>query len=142
MIPLGGGGPRRSNGHDAGGRVERIRAWLVRFGDAWEALDAEAIEAQFAPGALFQPMPFEPALQGKPAIRRHWEELLAEQAEVDFRAELLGAGETYGVAHYRATYRSPAGTLERSAIDGMLMGAFDRSGRCTSLRMWRHAGPG
>jgi len=53
---------------------------------------------------------------------------------------VLGAGETYAVAHWRATFRRADEAAARSALDGVLMAAFDRSGRCTSLRQWWHVG--
>jgi hypothetical protein len=143
-------------------RLEDFRAWLVRFGDAWEAGDAGAISTLFAPGALFQVRPFEVARRGKPAIREHFHGLLAGQADVRFSAEVLGVGATYGVAHWRATYRPTseaeprrnggdhpgaqqggrqhAHSLPTAALDGVLLAAFDPVGRCTSLRQWWHEG--
>jgi hypothetical protein len=44
------------------------------------------------------------------------------------------------VAHWRATFRRADEAAARSALDGVLMAAFDRSGRCTSLRQWWHVG--
>ena len=125
-------------------RPDDFGAWLTRYGDAWEARDAEAIAALFAPGALFEAQPFAMALRDKPAIRDHWRARFAGQRDPSFSAEVLGVGVTYGVAHWRATYRptaEPPPTAEPSlAIDGVLMAAFDPVGRCTSLRQWWHEG--
>jgi uncharacterized protein (TIGR02246 family) len=136
--------------HHARVRVEDFRAWLVRYGDAWEARDAQALAALFAPGALFEAQPFQAPLRGKPQIREHWTERFAGHAEPAFRAEVLGVGATYGVAHWRTTYRpstegaAAADTASAgpamAAIDGVLMAAFDPVGRCTSLRQWWHEG--
>ncbi len=137
MIQLGGGGsdlPGRPNGHGGGQRVELFRAWLVRFGDAWEARDPDAITALFGPGATFQPDPFAETLRGKPAIRAYWAGQLAGDGKLDFRAEVLGAGETHGLAHLLVSGPD-------TSTDGILMAAFDAAGRCTSLRQWWHAGP-
>lgn len=127
-------------------RLEDVRDWLVRYGDAWEARDAEGMSALFAPGALFQPEPFMDALRGKPAIRDHWRGRLERQSDVQFRAEVLGVGATYGVAHWVVGYRSADAAEDapddpaKQVIDGVLLAAFDRSGRCTSLRQWWHEG--
>jgi ketosteroid isomerase-like protein len=146
---------RGTNGHHAPVRVDEFRSWLVRFGDAWEARDAEALAGLFAPGALFEVQPFETPLRGKPQIREHWSERFAGQADAAFQAEVLGVGETYGVAHWRTTFRpatddpttavSVNGGIANAgpavaAIDGVLMAAFDPRGRCTSLRQWWHEG--
>lgn len=121
-------------------RVDDFRAWLVRFGDAWEGRDADGISALFAPGALFQAEPFTDALRGKPAIRDHWHGRLERQVGIQFRAEVLGVGVTYGVAHWVVGYglADAAADTAKAVIDGVLLAAFDRSGRCTSLRQWWH----
>jgi hypothetical protein len=144
MIPAGGGAGRAhrpTNGHGAGARVELFRAWLVRFGDAWEARDPGAITALFAPGAVVQPDPFRDAVRGKPGILAYWAELLGMASAdrirggstaLSFEAEVLGAGERHGVAHWTVT---DGGHVR----DGILLAAFDASGRCTSFRQWWHA---
>lgn len=119
-------------------QLDAFQAWLVRYGDAWEARDASALAALFAPGSTLQPGPFAPAVVGRPAIRDHWAPLLERLRDGSFRAEVLGVGATYGIAHWVTTARSVDG---RSIIaDGVLLAAFDRSGRCTALREWWHEG--
>ena len=43
--------------------------WLTRFGDAWEAGDADAAGAVFAVGATLQVTPFADLIRGRRAIR-------------------------------------------------------------------------
>lgn len=105
--------------------------WLTRFGDAWEAGDAEAASALFAVGATLQPTPFDDLLRGRRAIREHLDGLFAGWAKASFTAQVLGAGDTYGVAHFRV------GSSSR-ALDGVIVVALDDRGRCTSLRQWWH----
>jgi ketosteroid isomerase-like protein len=98
-------------------RVDDFSSWLTRYGDAWEARDAEALARLFAPGALFEAQPFATPLRGKPAIRAHWAERFVGQADPAFRAEVLGVGQTFGVAHWRTTYRPTSEPGTATAVD-------------------------
>jgi hypothetical protein len=117
------------NADDAVGRFTR---WLTAYGDAWEAADAQAMASLFVVGATLQPDPFAALIRGRRAIRGYLEDLLAGTGAVSFSAEVLGAGHTYGVAHYRAS-----GATRK--LDGVLVCALDARGRCESLRQWWHA---
>ena len=105
--------------------------WLTAYGDAWEQADAHVAGSLFAVGATLQDTPFSELLRGRRAIREHLVGLFLDWEEASFTAQILGAGDTYGVAHWRIA--SP----ER-AIDGVLVAALDERGRCTSLRQWWH----
>jgi hypothetical protein len=105
--------------------------WLTRYGDAWEQADAELAGSLFAVGATLQNTPFSQLLRGRRVITEHLVELFADWQDATFTAQILGAGDTYGVAHWRIA------SMER-AIDGVLVAALDERGRCTSLRQWWH----
>jgi hypothetical protein len=105
--------------------------WLTSYGDAWEQADAELAGSLFAVGATLQDTPFSQLLRGRKQIREHLYDLFEDWDDATFSAQILGAGDTYGVAHWRIA--SP----ER-AIDGVLVAALDDRGRCTSLRQWYH----
>ena len=91
------------------------------------------VGAPFVVGATFQPTPFEPLLRGRQAIAAWFESELARWTEPSFIAQVLGAGDTYGVAHFRIA--SPD-----RAVDGVMVVALDDRGRCTALRQWWHEG--
>ena len=105
--------------------------WLTSYGDAWEQADVELAGSLFSVDATLQDTPFSQLVRGRRAIREHLFDLFADWSEASFTAQILGAGDTYGVAHWRIA--SP----ER-AIDGVLVAAMDDRGRCTSLRQWYH----
>jgi hypothetical protein len=105
--------------------------WLTRFGDAWEANDADGAAALFVVGATLQPTPFDELLRGRRAIREWFASLFEGWRGASFSAQVLGAGDTYGVAHWRVA-------TDASALDGVLVAALDERGRCTSLRQWWH----
>jgi hypothetical protein len=111
--------------------LERFTDWLTGYGDAWESLDARAAGALFTVGATLQPTPFAELLRGRRAIVEWLFGQISEWHDATFTAQILGAGDTYGVAHWRIA------TVER-AIDGILVAALDERGRCTSLRQWWH----
>jgi SnoaL-like domain len=119
----------------AGSALANFTAWLTSYGDAWEAGDADAAAALFTVGATLQPTPFDDLIRGRRLIHAHLVELFAGMHGVSFVAQVLGAGDTYGVAHWRVATAD-------FALDGVLVAALDERGRCTSLRQWWHASPG
>src|SRR5829696_3754205 len=92
--------------------------WLTRYGDAWEGSDSKLAGSLFAVGATLQDTPFSQLLRGRRAIGEYLFDLFADWQDASFTAQILGAGDTYGVAHWRIS--SP----ERS-IDGVLVAALD-----------------
>ncbi|MGZ8748651.1 MAG: nuclear transport factor 2 family protein [Mycobacterium sp.] len=112
--------------------LARFTDWLTRYGDAWEARDPDRLVELYTSGATYLPTPFSELVRGRRAIVRHFAAAFENWPEASFAAQVLGVGDTYGVAHWRVASR------ER-AIDGILLCALDEHGRCTSLREWSHA---
>ena len=108
---------------------------MTAFGDAWEAGDPTALARLFAVGATFQPAPFDDLLRGRRAIVGWFEQEMGRWPQAAFAAQVLGAGDTYGVAHWRVT------SADR-ALDGIMVVALDDRRRCASLRQWWHEGHG
>jgi hypothetical protein len=118
-------------------QLEAFTSWLAAFGDAWEAADAGAMGELFVLGATYQPQPFTELLRGRRDISAHWQRVFEGLDGVQFGAQVLGAGDTYGVAHFRVSFHHSAG--EGATVrDGILLAALDPRGRCTSLREWSH----
>jgi hypothetical protein len=110
-------------------RVEAFTAWLTGMGDAWERGSAAELAALFTVGATYAPDPFADVVRGRRAILSWFESAVAGWQGSTFAAQVLGAGDTYGVAHWRV-----AGADR--AIDGVWVVALDPRGRCESLREW------
>jgi hypothetical protein len=83
--------------------------------------------------ATLQPTPFSALVRGRRAIRSHFDYVFGQWTGASFAAQVLGAGDTYGVAHVRVASSA-------QAFDAILVVALDHRGRCTSLRQWGHAG--
>ncbi|MEP7361562.1 MAG: nuclear transport factor 2 family protein [Chloroflexota bacterium] len=116
------------------GRVEAFTGWLTALGDAWEAGDPTALGALFTVGATFAPDPFADVVRGRRGIVAWFSDVFITWPHATFAAQVLGAGDTYGVAHWSAA------TAER-ALDGMWVVALDARGRCESLREWSSGAP-
>lgn len=101
-------------------------------GDALEAADGNALKPLFTVEATFAPDPFAPLERGRRAVMERLIGEVAGEAGLSFEARILGAGETYGVAHIRLA-------SEARTVDGVLLAAMDTRGRCTALRRWSHA---
>lgn len=113
-------------------RVEDFTRWLTALGDAWESGDVDALTPLFVVAATFAPHPFGPTLRGRNQITAWFTDQFAEWPLAAFSAQALGAGDTYGVAHFRVA-------SGEQALDGMWVVALDGRGRCESLRQWAHA---
>ena len=120
--------------------LESFGGWLKAFGDAWEGTEPQAMAALFALGASMQPTPFGRLVRGRGLIGEHWTSELAGLRQVHFRAQVLGAGDTYGVAHFRVSFVGRE-TGPPRVRDGVLLVALDERGLCTSLRSWWHQDP-
>ena len=118
-------------------RLDAFASWLGAYGDAWERADADEMAGLFVLGATYQPAPFAPLVRGRRAIGDHGRALFDGMREAQFRAQVLGVGDTYGAAHFRVSYRAAAGS-RMTVRDGILLAALDPRGRCTSLREWSH----
>jgi len=116
------------------GRVEAFANWVTALGDAWERGDAESFRTLFVVAATFAPDPFATWLRRRAAIEAWFSEQFAAWPAAAFTAQVLGAGDTYGVAHFRVT------SGER-VLDGVWVVALDARGRCESLRQWWHESP-
>ncbi len=114
-------------------RMERVRAWVESFTLALESGDLDALGRLFAIECSWQPGPFAPVLQGRAAIRAHAEGRLAAMPGLDSRAEILGVGSTYAIAHWALTWGA-RGPGDRA--DGVLLVALDPMGRCSAIREW------
>src|SRR5450759_2740718 len=121
--------------------VQAMTAWLTAFGDAWERGNADATAALFAPDATFQPSPFGELVRGPSRIAAHWVEAMSGQQAIRFQGEILGVGATYGIAHWRVVIGQHDDRPLR-VVDGILLAAFDRRGRATSVRSWSHEAAG
>lgn len=119
--------------------VQAMTVWLTAFGDAWERGDADAAAALFAPGATFQASPFGDLVRGRSRIAAHWAEVMSGRQAIRFQGEILGVGATYGIAHWRVVIGQPD-DRPIAVVDGILLAAFDRRGRATSVRSWSQEG--
>ena len=119
-------------GPPAGTALERFSRWLACLGDALEASDLEALKPLFGVEATFAPDPFTGLVSGRRAVIERLAGEVAGSSGLRFEARILGAGETYGVAHIRLI-------TEEHTVDGVLLVAMDARGRCTALRRWSHA---
>lgn len=115
-------------------RVEAFSAWLTGMGDGWERADASSLSGLFTIGATFAPGPFADVVRGRKAILAWFEAAVSGWRGASFAAQILGAGDTYGVAHWRVA-------SDERAIDGVWVVALDSRGRCESLREWSSASP-
>jgi ketosteroid isomerase-like protein len=111
-----------------------FRAWLDEYVTAWETGDPDAAAALFAADATYHETPFADPLEGRDAIRAHWERTTAAQEDAVVDTSVEGLGREHGLAHFRASFVRDGDTV---AVDGCLRARFV-GGECTELREWWH----
>jgi limonene-1,2-epoxide hydrolase len=110
-----------------------VRAWVEALTGALETGDLDAAMRGFAVECSWQPGPFAEAARGKAAIRALLAARLATMPGLDTRAEILGAGATYGVVHWSLAW---GGRAPGERADGVLLVALDPMGRGSAVREW------
>jgi ketosteroid isomerase-like protein len=108
--------------------------WLAGYGRAWETCDAEAAAELFSDAAIYAWGPFD-ELRGREAIRERWSQATADQRNVRFRWEVLGAIGPTVVARWGCEFSIARGA-RRAKLDGIFLIELERDGRCTSFREW------
>lgn len=108
--------------------------WLAAYGRAWENRDADAAGELFSPTAVYAWGPFD-ELRGRDAIGERWRQATAEQRDVRFRWEVLGAIGPTVVARWWCDF-GVRGSKRRVALDGVFLIELGADGLCTSFREW------
>lgn len=111
-----------------------VNRWLAAYGQAWETCDADAAAELFSDAAIYAWGPFD-ELRGREAIRERWSEAPADQRNVRFRWEVLGAIGPTVVARWWCDF-GVVRSDRRVALDGIFLIDLERDGRCKSFREW------
>ena len=114
---------------------------INRFYEAFRALDADTMQAAYAPAAVFDDEAF--SLRGREEIGAMWRMLctaVKDKGRADWKLEFSGIDCEVGVAHWEAHYRfSATGRLVHNIIEAEF--AFDKNGLITRHRdrfdFWR-----
>lgn len=108
--------------------------WLAAYRQAWERRDAEAAAQLFALSSVYAWGPFD-EIHGRDAIGERWAEATADQRDIRFRWEVLGAIGPTVVARWWCDFGVHA-SGRQVALDGIFLIELDADGLCTSFREW------
>lgn len=103
---------------------------ITRFYEAFRALDAETMQATYAPNAEFEDEAF--SLRGRDEIGAMWRMLctaVRDKGRADWKLEFGGidCDDEVGIAHWEPTYRfSATGRIVHNIIDAQF--EFDQDG--------------
>jgi uncharacterized protein (TIGR02246 family) len=116
---------------------ESFQAWLKRYGQAWEARDAQAAADLYADDATYQVTPFAEPMCGRRAIFEYWSHVAQTEEQIQFGYEIVAVTQEHGIAHWCCSFFIlPRGL--RTKLDGVFFIALDDQGKCTRLREWWH----
>jgi uncharacterized protein (TIGR02246 family) len=108
---------------------------LERFKQAWEKRDPEAMLELYAEDAEYRVDPFAGPLEGANAIRAHWNDVVAEQAHIEFDAERVWVSGRTVLASWHVAVTQRA-TAKRIRIRGFSTLELDDDGRVARMRQW------
>ncbi len=113
-----------------------LENWLNRYGAAWERRDADAAGALFTEDARYHENPYAEPFEGAVGVREYWENVTADQGEIDFTYEIVGVAEGTGIARWNSKFvvASTGAPLE---LDGVFLLEFEED-KCRVLREWWH----
>jgi hypothetical protein len=114
------------------GDAQDLLAALKR---GWESRQPDDIVDLFSEDADYRVDPFAEPLIGRLAIRRHWNELCAAQAHVDFDPERVWVSGVTVLASWHAAYTRRA-TAERVRARGFMTLELDDVGQVSRFRQW------
>jgi hypothetical protein len=108
-------------------------SWLDRYFAAWASNDPDEVAGLFSADAVYSWGPFREPARGRDAIVAAWVEGGVPE-DLHLEHEPLATSERRGIAHWRASFRSPEGS--RVELDGILVCDFDDESRCVLHREW------
>lgn len=116
---------------------ESLESWLRAYGKAWEHRNAQAAADLFSEDVLYSVLPFTLPINGRHELLKYWTHVTSSQDEIRFDFEIIAAGPTEGVAHWRASFLRPI-EKKRLELDGICVLVLNCEGRCTHFREWWH----
>ncbi len=118
-----------------------LRAWLDKYGHAWESQDADGAAAIFAPDATYAWGPFNDPIRGRDAIRAAWEYATrGQQEDIRFGYEILAVTPAHGIARWWASMNvRSTGTAVK--MEGIFVITLAADGLCSVFREWWNEDP-
>ncbi len=113
---------------------EAFRRLVDTFGRGWERGDPEEILSVFTSDAVFLESPFGDKDIGLDALRRYWQDIPVNQAEVSFRSGEIYVAGPWFATEFRCTYRRRR-TGEPVDTRGALF-CETKDGKISEMRMY------
>ncbi|MGD2187039.1 MAG: nuclear transport factor 2 family protein [Desulfobacterales bacterium] len=119
-------------------RYKDFENWLIKYGNAWENGDLDAMPVLFTSDARFYETPFDDPMKSLDEIYKYWKDnAVFGRKEVHFSHEVLAVYKNVDLAHWRANFiRLHSG--HRVKLDGILKTEFSDDGKCQIFREWWH----
>jgi hypothetical protein len=115
---------------------ELFEDWLSAYGRAWASLDPQEYGQLFADNAVYYWTPFDAPLRGHEDIAKALAKVFGQQADPDFRSQVIGVLDNSGWAHWTCHF-TREGTDDPVRMDGVLKAVF-KDGKCAEFREWWH----
>ncbi len=118
--------------------TSEIQTWLERYGQAWQARDANAFAQLFSVDATYYWGPFRAPQRGRQEIASAVRSAFSGQQDVRFAYSLLTESTSPCIAHWTCEFVRP-GSEKSVSIDGIFLLRFDAQGLCEEFREWWHS---
>jgi ketosteroid isomerase-like protein len=108
---------------------------LDAYKRAWEGRDVDAVMDLYAADAEHRDHPFRDAIVGHGAIRAMWNDIAANEVDIEFDAEGIWVSGATVLASWHAAYTDRT-NADRVRMRGFLTMELDDARRITRLREW------
>lgn len=108
---------------------------LATWKRGWETRNPDVIVELFDRDADYRPQPFVEPQMGVNAIRAHWNDIAASQANIDFDAEHIWVSGSAVLSSWHAAYTLRR-TGERIRVYGFMTFELGDDGRVRRFRQW------
>lgn len=114
----------------------RFRELVDTFGRGWERGDVDQLMSVFAPDAIYLETPFTEPASGVDAVRRAWEGVRLNHADIAFRSGEIYVAGPWFATEFKCTYRRRR-TGELVDARGAMF-CETKDGKITEMRLYWH----
>jgi ketosteroid isomerase-like protein len=117
--------------------IAAFSQWLETYGRASRENDPRASAELFAEDARYYESPFDPPIQGRPAIYEYWNKGAQNLKDKQACFDILSVQGQRGIARWKSKFTAIQ-SGKHYVLDCLFLVEFDETGLCHEFREWWH----
>lgn len=111
---------------------DQVSAWIEKYVQAWRNNDVAKLADLFATDATYKETPWGDTIKGLPDIQKFWQEVCANQGDVEVHSNIVAVEGAKVEVHLQVTYK----TDKPSKWRDVWALTFNNEGLCDSYLGW------